>query len=236
MPGGSIGCAGSTLNFDYIRLDHFRGFSQFWEIPADEPTAIHGRWVDGPKDDLFEKAARNTRRPSIFCRGSRIHHARCARSSRTAANSRHGGACSLVSETPARTLICRTRSRPRKSSTPAPTITIRCLAGGHRLRPRNMNVEQVAAYLGRCDDGVNWAMIRAASIPRQPMCCSDAGCARSGQRSAHECPQQSTRQLAAGVSAAELLRPELAAKLALLAEVSDRLPQPLQSKQEDWAA
>jgi 4-alpha-glucanotransferase len=38
---------------DIIRLDHFRGFEQYWEIPAHEPTAIHGRWVDGPKDDLF---------------------------------------------------------------------------------------------------------------------------------------------------------------------------------------
>jgi 4-alpha-glucanotransferase len=41
---------------DYMRLDHFRGFAQFWEIPADEPTAIHGRWVDGPGEDLFIKA------------------------------------------------------------------------------------------------------------------------------------------------------------------------------------
>ena len=40
---------------DYIRLDHFRGFAQFWEIPAHEPTAIHGRWVDGPGDELFHK-------------------------------------------------------------------------------------------------------------------------------------------------------------------------------------
>lgn len=38
---------------DYIRLDHFRGFQQYWEIPGNEPTAIHGKWVDGPKDDLF---------------------------------------------------------------------------------------------------------------------------------------------------------------------------------------
>jgi len=45
----------ATHNFDYVRLDHFRGFSQFWEIPASEPTAIHGHWVDGPKDDLFVK-------------------------------------------------------------------------------------------------------------------------------------------------------------------------------------
>ena len=42
-------------NVDYIRLDHFRGFQQHWEIPAHEPTAVNGRWVDGPKDDLFHR-------------------------------------------------------------------------------------------------------------------------------------------------------------------------------------
>ena len=45
----------ATENCDYIRLDHFRGFDQFWEIPASEATAVHGRWVDGPRDDLFVK-------------------------------------------------------------------------------------------------------------------------------------------------------------------------------------
>src|SRR5882724_121686 len=45
----------ATQTCDYIRLDHFRGFEQFWEIPASEPTAINGRWVDGPKDDFFNK-------------------------------------------------------------------------------------------------------------------------------------------------------------------------------------
>jgi 4-alpha-glucanotransferase len=45
----------ATQNCDYIRLDHFRGFDQFWEIPAGDPTAINGRWVDGPKDDLFHR-------------------------------------------------------------------------------------------------------------------------------------------------------------------------------------
>jgi 4-alpha-glucanotransferase len=44
-----------TQTCDYIRLDHFRGFEQFWEIPASEPTAVNGRWVDGPKDELFDK-------------------------------------------------------------------------------------------------------------------------------------------------------------------------------------
>jgi 4-alpha-glucanotransferase len=43
---------------DIVRLDHFRGFEAFWEIPADEPTAVHGHWVAGPNQDLFD-AARN---------------------------------------------------------------------------------------------------------------------------------------------------------------------------------
>ena len=40
-------------NCDFVRLDHFRGFESYWEIPASEPTAVKGRWVLGPKDDLF---------------------------------------------------------------------------------------------------------------------------------------------------------------------------------------
>jgi 4-alpha-glucanotransferase len=38
---------------DIVRLDHFRGFEACWEIPADQETAIHGRWVKGPNEDLF---------------------------------------------------------------------------------------------------------------------------------------------------------------------------------------
>lgn len=38
---------------DIVRLDHFRGFEAYWEIPAEEETAIHGKWVAGPNEDLF---------------------------------------------------------------------------------------------------------------------------------------------------------------------------------------
>jgi 4-alpha-glucanotransferase len=38
---------------DAIRLDHFRGFDAYWEVPASEPTAINGRWVKGPGQKLF---------------------------------------------------------------------------------------------------------------------------------------------------------------------------------------
>jgi len=39
--------------FDIIRLDHFRGFQAYWEIPASEKTAVNGRWAPGPNHDLF---------------------------------------------------------------------------------------------------------------------------------------------------------------------------------------
>ncbi|MBN1937887.1 MAG: 4-alpha-glucanotransferase [Anaerolineae bacterium] len=39
---------------DILRIDHFRGFQDYWEIPAEEPTAIKGRWLPGPGDDLFK--------------------------------------------------------------------------------------------------------------------------------------------------------------------------------------
>jgi 4-alpha-glucanotransferase len=38
---------------DILRLDHFRGFQAYWEVPASEPTAEHGRWVHGPGAKLF---------------------------------------------------------------------------------------------------------------------------------------------------------------------------------------
>ncbi len=39
---------------DLVRIDHFRGFEAYWEIPAGNPTAEIGRWVKGPGYDLFD--------------------------------------------------------------------------------------------------------------------------------------------------------------------------------------
>ena len=39
---------------DIVRIDHFRGFADYWEIPADQPTAVHGRWRPGPGMALFD--------------------------------------------------------------------------------------------------------------------------------------------------------------------------------------
>ena len=39
--------------FDLLRIDHFRGFEAYWEIPAEEDVAINGHWVKAPGDQLF---------------------------------------------------------------------------------------------------------------------------------------------------------------------------------------
>lgn len=40
--------------FDLVRIDHFRGLVAAWEIPAQEPTAIHGTWVPAPGAALLQ--------------------------------------------------------------------------------------------------------------------------------------------------------------------------------------
>ena len=45
----------AALRFaDVVRIDHFRGFAAYWEIPAAEPTAMNGRWMPGPGKALFD--------------------------------------------------------------------------------------------------------------------------------------------------------------------------------------
>ena len=39
---------------DMLRLDHFRGFEAYWQVPAGEKTAINGEWIKGPGAAFFE--------------------------------------------------------------------------------------------------------------------------------------------------------------------------------------
>ncbi len=45
---------GALRLYDRVRVDHFRGFAGYWEVPAGDPTAEHGQWVKGPGADFFE--------------------------------------------------------------------------------------------------------------------------------------------------------------------------------------
>ncbi len=43
---------------DLVRIDHFRGFEAYWEVPADAETAVGGRWVPGPSTAFFASLQR----------------------------------------------------------------------------------------------------------------------------------------------------------------------------------
>ncbi|MBW4578060.1 MAG: 4-alpha-glucanotransferase [Tildeniella nuda ZEHNDER 1965/U140] len=44
-----------TLQYvDIVRVDHFRGFEAYWQVPADEETAINGEWIKAPGEQFFE--------------------------------------------------------------------------------------------------------------------------------------------------------------------------------------
>lgn len=40
--------------YDLVRVDHFRGFYNYWQVPGDAKTAVKGEWVDGPREALFD--------------------------------------------------------------------------------------------------------------------------------------------------------------------------------------
>jgi len=225
----------ATHNFDYIRLDHFRGFSQFWEIAASEPTAIHGRWVDGPKDDLFIKLREALGGLPFFAEDlgyitPDVHALRERLKIPGMAVLQFGfgdvGAHIHLPHTFTREKVVYTGTHDNDT-----------LLGWWESGATEHERQQAEAYLGRCEDGINWAMIRAAS-----------GCVASlsmvplqdvfglGSDARMNVPSREQGNWRWRFDAA-LLRPEWAKKLAVLAEVSDRLPQPLPAvANEEWAA
>ena len=39
--------------YDVVRIDHFRGFDEYWSVPYGDETAVGGKWLKGPGYDLF---------------------------------------------------------------------------------------------------------------------------------------------------------------------------------------
>ncbi|HLX84460.1 MAG TPA: 4-alpha-glucanotransferase [Terriglobales bacterium] len=224
-----------TSNFDYIRLDHFRGFSQFWEIPATEPTAINGRWVDGPKDDLFVKLREALGGLPFFAEDlgyitADVNELRERLKIPGMAVLQFG-----FGDTGAHAHLPHTFTKEKVVYTG--THDNDTLLGWWASGATDHERQQAAAYLGRSDDGFNWGMIRAAStsvaslsiVPLQDVL-------GLGSDARMNVPSRSEGNWRWRFRA-DLLRPEIAAKLATLAEVCDRLPQPLPSiDTEEWAA
>jgi 4-alpha-glucanotransferase len=43
---------------DIVRIDHFRGLVAYWEVPAEDKTAVNGKWVSAPVDDFLHHLLR----------------------------------------------------------------------------------------------------------------------------------------------------------------------------------
>ena len=224
-----------THNFDYIRLDHFRGFSQFWEIQASEPTAIHGRWVDGPKDELFVKLREALGGLPFFAEDlgyitNDVHELRQRLNIPGMAVLQFGfgdvGAHTHLPHTYTSEKVVYTGTHDNDTS-----------LGWWESAATEHERQQAEAYLGTSEDGINWAMIRAACNSVAGICVIPIqdvlGLGSDARMNVPSHAQGNWRWR----FDADLLRPELAKKLATLVEVSDRLPQPLPPiANEEWAA
>ncbi len=56
----------NLLLFDFVRVDHFRGFVDFWEVPAGHETAIRGKWAQAPHAEFFRELFRQIPFAAIF--------------------------------------------------------------------------------------------------------------------------------------------------------------------------
>jgi 4-alpha-glucanotransferase len=224
----------ATRSFDYLRLDHFRGFSQFWEIPAAEPTAINGRWVDGPKDDLFDKVREALGGLPFFAEDlgyitDDVHALRDRLKIPGMAVLQFGfgdpGAHIHLPHTFTCEKVVYTGTHDNNT-----------MAGWWATGATELERQYVKAYLGCCEGDIHWAMIRAAFRSVANLCIVPLqdvlGLGSEARMNVPSLEEGNWRWR----FSADLLRPEVAKKLAALTEICDRLPQPLPATQEDWAA
>lgn len=216
----------ATQNCDYIRLDHFRGFDQFWEIPASDATAVNGRWVDGPRDDLFLKLREALGALPFFAEdlGYITPEVRALRDRLQIPGMAvlqfgfgdEGAHMYLPHRAEGKVMYTGTHDND--------TVEGWWKSGAAEHEKRNAE-----AYLGKCDDGVHWAFIRGAQ-------CSPASLSIIPLQDVFGLGSEArmnTPSLYGGNWRWRFdesrLTSDVAAKLALLADVSDRLPKPFAS-------
>jgi len=224
-----------TQTFDYIRLDHFRGFEQFWEIPANETTAVNGRWVDGPKDELFNKLRDALGGLPFFAEDlgyitPAVHALRERHQIPGLAVLQFG-----FSNAAAHVYLPHrlTPDRVVYTGTHDNDTTVGWWKSGVSESERRA----IQAYVGPCEDGVHWAFIRLvqesvaslAVVPLQDV----LGLGSEGRLNT---PSVSEGNFQWRYQPGSLTR-ALAEKLAALAEVTDRVPPPMPvPHDEDFAA
>src|SRR5271165_1174654 len=215
----------ATQTCDFIRLDHFRGFAQFWEIPASEPTAIHGRWVEGPRDELFNKLREELGGLPFFAEDlgyitPDVHELRERHQIPGLAVLQFG-----FSDPAAHMYLPHrlTSDRVVYTGTHDNDTTLGWWKSGLAESERRA----IQAYVGPCEDGIHWAFIRlaqesVASFSIAPL--QDA--LGLGSEARLNTPSVTNGNFRWRFQPGSLTR-ELAERLASLAEVTDRQAQPL---------
>ena len=213
----------ATETCDYVRIDHFRGFDQFWEIPAHEPTAVNGRWVDGPRDEIFHTLREALGGLPFFAEDlgmitAEVHALRERLQMPGMAVLQFGfgdpGAHMYLPHRLTHNHVVYTGTHDNNTTK------------GWWECCTDYEKHGVRAYIGEVADGIHWAFIRAAQasvatlsvVPLQDVL-------GLGSEARMNTPSQADGnwrwRYRPGV-----LRPDLAQTLAALAEVTDRLPHP----------
>src|SRR5438067_3134947 len=224
----------ATQTCDYIRLDHFRGFAQFWEIPAHHDTAMNGHWVDGPRDELFIKLRDALGGLPFFDEDlgyitPDVHALRENHKIPGMAVLQFGfgdpGAHVYLPHRLTSDRVVYTGTHDNDT-----TLGWWKTASDHERRA-------VEALVGRCEDGVNWSFIRLAqsSVARLSVVPIE-DVLGLGSEARLNTPSKHDGNYHWRMQPGSLTR-ELADKLSRLAEVTDRLPRPIQlpTEQEFFA-
>jgi len=210
----------ATETGDIVRIDHFRGFESYWEIPAEEPTAVHGRWVEGPNESFFQ-ALRTALGKLPFIAEDlgyitpEVHELRKALEIPGMKVLQFGfgnkGAHIYLPHRYEPDCVVYTGTHDNDT-----------IAGWWNTSATEEEKQLASTYMGISEDGVHWAFVRAALtsvanlcvIPVQDVLGLDSS-ARMNVPS--EVNGSWTWRLPSGA-----LTPELAAKMAALVEITDR--------------
>ncbi len=224
----------ATQNCDYIRLDHFRGFSQFWEIPASDPTAVGGRWVDGPGDELFNRLCAELGGLPFFAEDLGF-----ITPDVVALRHRHHipgmAVLQFAFGDPGAHIYLPHRMTPDHVIYTGTHDNDTTLGWWNTAAPHERQAAE--ALTGRAEDGINWALIRlaqssVASFAVAPL----QDVLGLGSEGRVNTPSTTVGNYRWRYHPGALM-PGLAEKLARLAEVTDRLPQPVHAQShEDFIA
>jgi 4-alpha-glucanotransferase len=205
---------------DIVRLDHFRGFEAYWEIPADEPTAVNGQWVEGPNDDLF-KALRNALGKLPFIAEDlgyitpEVHHLRSGLQIPGMKILQFGfgnrGAHAYLPHRYDPDCVVYTGTHDNDTT-----------VGWWKTGATAEEKKSASAYLGIGADGVHWAFIRAALTSVANLCLIPVQDVLGlGSEARMNVPSETCDNWSWRLRA-DALTPALAKKMAALVEITDR--------------